>query len=130
MNEELDKIIKASTFSIENGIYLYAKVKKVPQGKHFLITQDNDEVTVVTTLDKLSNLDLIERNKDDYALIALHVLVPFYSVGFLATISTAIAKRGLNILIVSTYSKDYIMVKSLASEIAKQALLDLGFSKK
>ena len=131
MDEELRKIIKASTFDIQNGRYAYVKVKSAPSlGDHFLITQDADEITVVTREENLYQLDVVEKNKDFYALIALNVSVPFYSVGFLATVSDAIAKEGMNILIVSSYSKDYILVKEYFRDKAAAVLLGLGFVKK
>lgn len=128
MNSEVGKIIKKSTFTIQKGRFIYAKVSKVPtMNNHFMIAKDDDEITVVTQEENLPELELIEKNKDFYSLIALNVFVPFYSVGFLATVSQVIAKEGMNILIVSTYSKDYILVKSDRREDAKSVLLKLGF---
>ena len=124
------EIIAASTFHVEPGIFVYAKVSEMPLagGGHFLVTCDADEITVVTRHEKLESLALIERNKDDYRLIAMNVSVPFYSVGFLATVSDAIASNGLNVLIVSTFSKDYLLIKTEAFDLARRALLALGFS--
>lgn len=127
MDDKLKEIIEQSNFEIKDGFYVYAKVALKPNTDHFMVSQDTDEITVITTEDKLSQLDLTERNKDNYKLIALSVSIPFYSVGFLATVSGAIAKAGLNILIVSTYSKDYIMVKEDKLGKAKEVLLSLGF---
>lgn len=124
----IQAIIKQSSFEVQDGRYVYTKVKSVPEiDDHFMITQDQDETTVVTKEENLGKLDLIERNKDSYRLIALNVSIPFYSVGFLATVSSAIAQQGMNILIISTYSKDYIMVKEDKLDKAKQVLLSLGF---
>ena len=128
MDKKLNEIIKKSTFEIQEGRFVYAKVRTPPEiNRHFMISQDEDEITVVTREENLEDLDLIEKNKEFYKLIALNVAVPFYSVGFLATVSGAIAKEGMNILIVSTYSKDYIMVKEECLEKAKKVLLELGF---
>jgi hypothetical protein len=128
MNKELQEIINQSTFEIIDGTFIYAKVRSFPEGaNHFLISKDDDEITVVTKFENVSDLDLIERNKDGYTLISLNVSVPFYSVGFLAAVSGAIAEKGLNILIVSTYSKDYILVKADKSKIAEETLIKLGF---
>lgn len=107
---------------------MYAKVKSWPGQNHFMVTKDGDEITVVTQSKNVPSLDLIERNKDEYRLIALNVSIPFYCVGFLAKISQAIADGGMNILIVSTYSKDYILVKAARIEDARDTLLKLGFS--
>ena len=125
---EIDKIIKSSTFKIEKGRFVYAKVSKAPSlENHFMVSKDMDEITVVTEEENLPELNLIERNKDVYRLIALNISIPFYSVGFLATVSQAIAKENMDILIVSTYSKDYILVKDDMIENAKSILLKLGF---
>jgi len=132
MNEEIQKVIKASNFEIVQGTYVYTKVSEMPTSaeKHFMVSRDGDEITVVTKRENIGSLKMLERNKDDYALIALNVSIPFYSVGFLATISGAIAKEGMNILIISTYSKDYIMVKKDYADKAKGVLLGLGFAEK
>jgi len=128
MSDDLSEIIKSSTFEIQEGRYIIAKVTTLSDvNKHFMVSRDKDEITVVTNEANLKDLNLIERNKDNYSLISLNVSVPFYSVGFLATVSGAIANAGMNILIVSTYSKDYIMVREDKSEQSKQVLLSLGF---
>ncbi len=131
MNQDINEIIKQSDFAIQEGIFVYTKVKTLPKaGNHFMVSQDKDEITVVTLEENLKDLDLVERNKEDYKLISLNVSVPFYAVGFLAMISSAIAKNGMNLLIVSTYSKDYILIKKEKLKDAHQALIDLGFQEK
>ena len=128
MNSEIDKIIKQSSFKIEEGSFVYAKVAEAPNiENHFFISKDKDEITVVTEEKNLKELNLIEKNKEFYRLIALNVSVPFYAIGFLAIVSQSIAKENMNILIVSTYSKDYILVKDDRVEDAKSVLLKLGF---
>lgn len=128
MNRELQTIIKQSTFTIKEGRFVYAKAVSLPKtDKHFMITQDKDEITVVTQEENLSQVDVLEKNKDFYKLIALNVSVPFYCVGFLEAVSKAIAQAGMNILIVSTYSKDYVMVKDDCINEAREVLLSLGF---
>lgn len=128
INSEVKKIIEKSTFRVEEGKFVYAKVSKAPNiGNHFMVSKDADEITVVTKEENLSELDFEERNKDFYRLIALNVSLPFYSIGFLATVSRTIAKEGMNILVISTYSKDYILVKDDRLEDARETLLKLGF---
>lgn len=122
------KIIAQSRFLTQPGVYVYAKVSSFPNSNdHFLVSKDNDEITVVTLERNLESLALIERNKDDYRLISLNVSVPFYSVGFLATVSNAFAEEGMNILIVSTYSKDYVLVRADLIEKAESTLKAIGF---
>ena len=127
ISKETQEILSNSNFVIEPGVYVYTKVRSMPgSGEHFLVTRDKDEITVVTLQENLGQLDMIERNKDEYCLIALNVSIPFYSVGFLAAISSAFAKHGHNILIVSTYSKDYVMVRADLRSKACLILVDIG----
>lgn len=126
----IEDIIKQSSFLIHEGRFVYAKVHSIPFiEKHFMVSKDQDEMTVVTKEENLEELDLIEKNKDYYKLIELKVSVPFYAVGFLAKVSDAIASEGMNILIVSTYSKDYIMVRVEHEEKTIKTLVSLGFIK-
>lgn len=129
MTNDLQDLISKSSFKVEDGRYAYAKVKDAPASvnDHFMVSCDDDEITVVTREENVNDLNLIERNKESYALIALNVAVPFYSVGFLSTVSSAIAEEGMNVLIVSTYSKDYIMVKDDCLEKVTDILKALGF---
>lgn len=130
MNSELTEIIKNSTYNIEDGVFIYCKVSGVGNmDKHFMISQDKDEITVVTKQENLDTLNLIEKNKDFYRLIALNVSVPFYAVGFLAAVTKEIADSGMNVLVISTYSKDYILVRKEVIGQCEQALIKLGFSK-
>jgi hypothetical protein len=126
---QLADIIRHSTFSFEPGQYCYVQVATIPPtGRYFLVTQDQDEITVVTREEYIGDFEVLDRNKDTYSLIALRVALPFYSVGFLAAVSGAIAAQGLNILIVSTYSKDYLLVRKGTEEVVRNILGDLGFS--
>lgn len=131
MDSKLQKIIENSSFEITEGKYIYTKVKSYPTSSdHFMITKDKDEITVVTEIEKSPELDLIEKNEDIYKLICLNVSIPFYSVGFLASVSNAIADKNLNILIVSTYSKDYLLVKEICLNKIVGALKELGLNQK
>jgi len=125
---DIQEIIAKSTFEIIDGRFIYAKVRELPQaGEHFMVSKDADEITVVTEEKNLGDLGIIERNKENYKLVELKVPLPFYAVGFLATVTSAIAKKGMNVLVISTYSKDYILVKEENIAKVKQVLLDLGF---
>jgi hypothetical protein len=128
MDKDLQDIINQSSFKVIGDDFRYLKAITVPiEGDHFLVSKDADELTIVTTEDQKKFVDIIEQNKEIYCLIALKVSIPFYCVGFLAVISSEIAKKGMNILIVSTYSKDYILVKVEDKKMALDALRSLGF---
>ncbi len=130
MTDDLKKIIESSTFTLHDGRFIVAKVKTAPLiDDHFMVSKDKDEITVVTREENLPKLDLIEKNKDFYVVLELKVSLPFYAVGFLAAVTGAMGSNGMNNLVISTYSKDYLFVREEHREKAQQALLDLGFKK-
>lgn len=128
MSTELEEIIKTSTFKVHDGSWVYAKVAGQPKlDDCFMLSRDDDEVTAVFEASKSSNFEVIDQNKDLRKLIEIKVSAPFYAVGFLAAITKVISSKGCNNLLVSTYSKDYVLVTEAQFETAKQALLELGF---
>jgi len=119
-----------STFNISGKKYIYAKVKSVPPlSNHFFISQDDDEITIVTDEKNLDSLDLIEKNNNLWRLVSLNLATPFMS-GTLSTINSACAEKSLNNLVISTYSKDYIIVKDSQIDQIKEVLKRLGFKEK
>lgn len=128
-NPTLVDIIKTSTFRVIDGLWLYAKVASAPNIEDcFLISKDDDEITVAFEESKKDKMDILETNKDARRLIEVRVSAPFYAVGFLAAITGAISKKGCNNLVVSTYSKDYVLVTDEQFDRAREALLELGFT--
>ena len=124
---ELQKVIERSTFKLKHGKFVYAKVRKAPEhGRHFMISLDNAEITVVTLEENLRYLDMEERRGEDYSIIELNPAMPFYTVGLIATVSGAIAKFGISLLVISTYSKEYILVNERYSNAARNALTTIG----
>lgn len=116
-----------SSFVISNEKYIYAKVRSLSSNiDHFMVSRDKDEITVVTNEENISLLDLIEKNENLWRLVSLHLNTPFMA-GTLATINSACAEKGLNNLIISTYSKDYIVIKDSQVHEIKEVLRNLGF---
>ena len=93
-----------------------------------MIAHDTRETTVVTTEELLGDVDVIEMNKDRWLLLAIDCANPFYCVGFIAKISAALSGGGLDILVVSTFSCDWVFVKEDDGDRAATLLRSLGFS--
>jgi hypothetical protein len=130
MNKDLQEMFKKSTFNVSKEKYIYVKVNTEPRlGKYFMVTKDSNEITVVTEENNLSELDVVEKNPNLWRLVSLNLATPFMA-GTLAAINTACAKEGLNNLIVSTYSKDYIIIKDSQLEKIRIVLKGLGFKEK
>ncbi len=130
MKNSLKEMFLKSSFSVLPGQYVYAKVTTLPAvGDHFMVTRDADEITVVTAEGSTSGLDIVEKNEHPWKLISLNLAVPF-TAGTLAAINSACAEAGLNNLVISTYSKDYILVHADKLKEAKSVLGKLGFKEK
>lgn len=130
MDSKILEMFGKSTFSISKEKYIYAKVKEIPPvSDHFMISKDKDETTVVTEEKNLSFLQVIEKNNNLWRLVSLNFHTPFMA-GTLATINSACAENGLNNLIISTYSRDYIIIKDSQAEKVREVLKKLGFKEK
>lgn len=124
---QLEKIIKDSSFVIEDGIYSVAKVEGgiLPTGC-FMVTKDQMEITAIYR----SDLDIrnVVDKKDGYVLIGIDVSIPFYSVGFIAEITRRLANEGINVLVVSTFSRDYVLVSNQHKEVSRNTLVKMGMA--
>ena len=124
---DVKEAIPKSIATIMKDTYVYVKTDILEKTDiHFMVSKDKDEITVVTKKENLKELNVLEV-VGDYKLIEFKPAVPFQTVGFLAKIAETIANEGMNILIVSTFSKDYIMIKEELLEKGIQALKDTGF---
>lgn len=124
----LDEVIKTSTVIVRPGRYAYLKLEKpLPLDGYFMVSRDEDEITVVTREENLKDIEYSEAVKW-FKLLEIRVSLPFLAKGFLAAVTKSIADRGLNILIVSTFSKDYAIVREENLAEAVDALRKRGFS--
>jgi hypothetical protein len=92
----------------------------------FLVAHDPDEITAIVEESRLPELRVLEVQAG-YALLEIRVAMQFPTVGFMASAARALAEQGLDLLAVSTYSKDYLLVKAEALTAAQQALAAVGF---
>lgn len=126
MKKALDEVIKSSQVIVHKGRYAYLKSKNNELGNHFLVSQDKDEITIITEENNLPN-ENYEKDVKWFKLIEIQVSMPFVAKGFLAKITKTIADKDLNVLVVSTFSKDYILVREETANIAINALKEVGF---
>jgi hypothetical protein len=123
----LDDIVHHSSFHFA-GTYVWASASAVrnPE-RHLMITRDEKETTVVTTPELLGDIDIIERNPDRWLLLSIDCAHPFYCVGFIARISAPLSEAGLDILVVSTFTRDWVFVKEEHADRAAAVLTAAGF---
>ena len=126
MQDRLDEVISSSPVIVHRGRYAYLKGQEKALGEHFLVSQDRDEITIVTEERNISKVRF-EQEEKWFRLFEIKTSTPFQAPGFIAKISKAIADKGLNILVVSTFSKDYILIREEKYKIAIEALKGIGF---
>lgn len=125
-NMDLDDVIATSEVVVHDGRYAYLKADEEELNDHFLISQDADETTVVTEEEHVDEV-AYEDSVEWFKLFEIQVSEPFVATGFLATVTETVADAGLNILIVSTFSKDYALIKEEDWRAAADVLEERGF---
>ncbi len=125
MTDKVDQVIKTSSVIIHPGRYVYLKTKDKNLGQHFFVSQDNDEITIVTEEKNLKSVKYIN-SVGWFKLIEIKLYVPFLQ-GFLSRVIKPIADAGYNTLIVSTFSKDYIMTKEQNIDKVIDIFKKMGF---
>ncbi len=123
----LDDVIARSPVRRLPGRYAVARCAAIPAGSgFFMVACDTEEVTVIAEEAQLPALEALEV-EGNYRLVEISVVAPFQGVGLLAAVSRALADAGISVLIVSTYSKDYLLLKDESAARGLQALASAGF---
>lgn len=123
------EVIAASTYRRMPGVYRYVRVREVrhPE-RHLLVTRDEREITVVTLSEHLIDEPVLETSARSWVLFVVDCAKPFFCVGFIAHTTAYFAKSGIDVLVVSTFSRDYFMVQREHADQAEQVLQDAGFA--
>ena len=125
--ESTQQVIIDSTFRFP-GTYRYVSARTVADPeKHLMVTRDEKEITIVTKEENLAGIDTVAINPDRWLLLAIDCANPFYCVGFLAKISAGLSGAGLDILVISTFSCDWVLVKEEDGPRAAAVLRSMGF---
>ena len=93
----------------------------------FAVIRDANEVSSVVEESRLRNQKVLGI-EGDWRRITFDMILPFSLVGFFAHVSGALAREGIPIFTISSYSTDHIFVKDKDLDRAVKALEKLGFS--
>ena len=110
---------------LDTQVELEALLKVVPRGPMALF-RSVDEISAI-----VSEQTEVRALKTEGGWICLRIVgeMPFGTVqGLIAEISTALAKNGLGICVVSTFLTDWFFVKSKNREIALEVLTEIGWA--
>lgn len=129
--QSTQNVINGSDFYLEADVFYFVDALHVKTPElHRLICRDDKETTVVTNAAGLPDLTIKSQNKEQWRLLVINCANPFYCVGFLQSISSAMTAAGLDILLVSSFSRDYVFVAAAYVEQAMQILQQIGFVKR
>lgn len=129
--QRLQEVIKLSWFNVEDGAYIYTSVNEIkyPE-KHLMLINDGKEITIVTLEENLPLLGAYEANKDKWRLINIRCGNPFYCSGFIAYITNALAAKGIDIVLTSSFSNDLVMVPEKDLDRSVTTLMEIGFERR
>lgn len=131
LQNQLQPVIDNSWFTIDEGTYVYAHVNEVTLAeKHLMVSRDAEEITVLTDINNLPAISYLQRNKENWKLINIRCGNPFYCVGFIAHITAVLANAGIDIVLVSTFSKDLVLVIEKDLQDAVNVLIEAGFKQR
>jgi hypothetical protein len=126
--QNLQPVIASSSFTIDPRTFVYASVQQVTHAeKHLMIVRDGAETTVVTDTGNLPLEAPYQLNKEKWKLVNLRCGNPFYCVGFIAFITGSLANAGIDIVLVSSFSKDMVLVMDKDLDDAVRILKEIGF---
>jgi hypothetical protein len=86
---------------------------------------DKNEITLVIQQGNVKEKEVIEIEKD-WKILTFDMVLPFGLVGFLATVSKALADERISICVISAYSTDHILIKEKDIVKAKKTLTKIG----
>lgn len=94
---------------VYDGDFAVIKSKRFYENA-FANINDGKELTVIIDEKEIDPKDIINIERD-WKLITFDTVLDFSLVGFISRISSALAKAGISIFVVSAYSTDHILIK-------------------
>ena len=124
---QLDDVIRSSPIAVSRERYAVVRLAEpCPLGDHFLVCRDADETTLISP-EALVPWEAALATETWFRLLAIRMATPFATPGFLARVASVLAQRGINVYVVSTFSKDCVLLKEEDLEEGVAALAAIGF---
>ncbi len=124
---ELERVIRSTQVQIASERFAFLSVERLPDPTdHLMCFSCGDDKTVVTSESRIQDSDHLAIEAW-FRLIEFRILTPFETLGFLAAIASALAAEGINLLIISTFPRDYVLVRDKDLKRATGSLQSLGF---
>ena len=121
----LSEVIKRGKVYVWKGNYAIVRAGRPCRGAVAVI-HDKTETTCVIESSRCRS-ENCSATDFGWKIITFDMVLPFELVGFLAAVTAALAKAGIGICALSSYSTDHIMVKARDLDKALAALRKIGF---
>jgi len=124
----LQETIETSTIEVIEGSFAVIRLPvdvEIPF-KAFGVTRDSTETTAIVRDNQLRDFKFLESH-DGLRILRINVSAPFMAPGFLAAVCTAVASKGVNVLVLSTFTRDYLLVSNEDLDPTLSALRSIGF---
>ena len=119
-----ERLLRESTVRVSEAAYAVTRCASVPS-EAFAVVLDGREITAVIDEAKTAVVDAID-TEPGWRVLTFDVVLPFGVVGFLARVADALARAGVGIFVVSSFSTDHVLVKDDDLDKACAALEKLG----
>lgn len=127
-SESIKEVIASSEFALEEGVYRYYLVHSYNKPElHLQVIHNKTEITVVTLETNAHLLAIKETNPEKWNLLTIKCSKPFYCVGFLASITQALAAASIDVVVTSTFEYDLVLVQEKNCKKVVATLCGLGF---
>jgi hypothetical protein len=123
---KLGDLMKHGKIYVWKGTYAMIRAERPCRGA-VMIIRDRKETTCVVEEPVTVGRSLLAADTG-WKIITFDMVLPFSLVGFLARVTSALARAGIGICALSAYSTDHILVKSRDLEKALGTLDKLGFA--
>jgi len=117
--------VKGMKVLVRTEKYAIARVRNPPRGC-FAVVDDGKETSIVIDQSRVNEADALTIERD-LRIITFDAVLPFDLVGFLASVSNALAEVGVAVFVISAYSTDHLLIKELDLDKALAKLREVGF---
>ena len=110
--------------------FAVVNVNEMPENvEFFAMVRDPEGITLILPESELGKVGETLGCERGFRLITFDTILPSDLVGFISKVTTALAEKGVSVLVISSYSTDHVLVKEKDLEEALEVLEDLGFEK-
>ena len=124
---KIEDILRKMKIKALDGAYTIVSLPPGTQakGKIFALINGEDETTIMaeeSEWKKISGKFKDFREEKDFRIVLLDINLGWDTIGFLSTITSALASENISVGAFSAYSKDYLMIKNKDFDKAKKVL--------